>query len=544
MKIGCAQINPTVGDIGGNAEIILDAVREADSRGVDLLLFPELALTGYPPEDLLFKNGFIKDNKKSLMEIAHLIQKFPIVLGFVDEINHKLFNAAAWIEKGRIKHIYHKQHLPNYGVFDERRYFEPGKKTVVSQWEKLRVGITICEDIWINPRELKPFKKSKPDILVNISASPFHTGKIAERHQVTRQCAKILQKPILYCNLVGGQDELVFDGGSYGTLPSGKLGGQCPQFQSGLYIWELDLKKKQIKSNPNTPPVTNTVEEIHGALILGIKDYVNKNKFKKVAVSVSGGIDSAVVAALATEALGPERVVTVTMPSSFNRPETVNDAVTLVNNLGTPLIQIPINDVNQAYLKALKSNFSEMKSGAAEENIQARIRGNLIMALSNKFGWLVLTTGNKSETSTGYCTLYGDMAGGFAVLKDVYKTTVYQLAQFMNQKAGKDIIPQSTIDRPPSAELKEDQKDEDTLGRYVDLDKVLEGYVEQNRSLKEIQKVTGLEEDYIEMVISLVDKNEYKRRQAPPGIKITPRSFGRDHRMPITNQYKPISIDN
>jgi len=543
MKIGIAQINPTVGDIGGNAELILDQIREAEAKGCHLTLFPELVLTGYPPEDLLFKPSFIKDNLIALKDLAHFIKKTTALVGFVDQNKTHLLNSVAWIEDGKIKAVYHKRELPNYGVFDEQRYFTPGKGILVRKCNGIKVAVTICEDIWSEPIKLKPIKSLKPDLILNLSASPFHYGKISNRLGVAQRSGKFLKKPLLYCNMVGGQDELVFDGGSFVQLASGKVVATCPRFTIGLFIVDWDLKKKATRPSIQweSEKALTPIEEIHQALILGIRDYVNKNRFQKAAVAISGGIDSAVVAALAVQALGMDNVICVTMPSRFNQPETIKDAITLATNLGTRLIQIPIEPIFQKYLETLKPTFGDLASNIAEENLQARTRGNLIMALSNKFGWLVLTTGNKSEISTGYCTLYGDTAGGFSVLKDVLKTKVFELAHLINKMGPQDIIPKSIIERPPTAELRENQRDEDWLGPYSELDPIVVGYVEKNMTLRDLKKYTGANEDTLQKIISLIDKNEYKRRQAPPGIKITPRSFGRDHRMPITNRYKPKS---
>lgn len=560
MRIGLAQINPTVGDIAGNAELILDRVKEAEQNNCALVLFPELSLTGYPPEDLLLKPAFIKDNLTALKDLAHLIKKTIAVIGFVDSKNGKNYNAAAWVEKGRIKAVYHKQELPNYGVFDEKRYFEPGRKPCVQRLGPWRIGLTICEDIWVGKKALEPLKKLKPHIAINISASPFHVGKLSTRHTIGINAAAFLKAPVIYCNLVGGQDELVFDGASFVAGPNGKILAQAPQFKDGLFViaslvaegdrakrsastrdsdWKL-ISQRQIASvAPAGLPRNDRTAEIHEALILGLRDYVRKNKFEKVALGISGGIDSALVAALAAEALGPENVVGITMPSQFNSKDTVNDSRQLAANLGITFHEIAIKPVFDLYQQTLAPLFSQTKPNIAEENLQARVRGTLLMAVSNKFGWLILTTGNKSEISTGYCTLYGDTAGGFAVLKDVLKTTVYDLARFINKKAGRAIIPQSIIDRPPTAELRANQKDEDSLGKYADLDPIIVGYVENNKSLDELKKQLGQDASYIKKTISLIDRSEYKRRQAPPGIKITPRAFGRDHRMPMTNRYNP-----
>jgi NAD+ synthase (glutamine-hydrolysing) len=403
---------------------------------------------------------------------------------------------------------------------------------VVVPFKGKRIGLTICEDIWLGDEPLKPLKKLKPEIVLNISASPFHAGKMPLRHAAAARAARFLKAPVLYANTVGGQDELVFDGGSFVMSPTGKVVRQFPQFETGLYSAELPFSFAPA-------PKLSRIEEIYCALVLGIRDYVEKNKFEKVALGVSGGIDSALVAALAVQALGPERVVAVTMPSRYNSDATHSDAVKLAKNLGVELLDIAIQPLYEMFLSTLEPAFRGTEPNIAEENIQARIRGTLLMSLSNKFGWLILTTGNKSEISTGYCTLYGDTAGGFAVLKDVLKTTVYELSRHINTVSEREVIPVSTIDRRPTAELRANQFDEDSLGSYAALDPIIVGYVEQNKSLGELTASLKQDPAYIKKIVTLIDRNEYKRRQAPPGIKITPRSFGRDHRMPITNRYRP-----
>ncbi|MCB4756409.1 MAG: NAD+ synthase [Elusimicrobia bacterium] len=541
MKIGIAQMNPTVGDLSGNRDILLTYLRDAERAGCDLVVFPEMALTGYPTEDLLLKPAFIDDNIKILKSLVPLIDKTAALIGFADHSKGKRYNAAAWIQGRKIKAITHKQFLPNYGVFDEERYFDPGRHFLVVPFQNRRVGITICEDIWKEKRFLVPLKKRKPDFVVNISASPFHAGKLHVREKIVKEAARFLHTPLVYVNLVGGQDELVFDGGSFVALPNGQIKIRFPQFKSGLFCFDLTFQKGRpvVSTQTKQEPPRTLTKEIHEALLSGLRDYVSKNGFQKVAVAVSGGIDSALVAALAQEALGADCVVGITMPSPYNLPETRGDARQLAKNLNVRLIDIPIKPILDSFMSALNPHFEGTAAGIAEENLQARIRGTLMMALSNKFGWLVLTTGNKSETSTGYCTLYGDTAGGFAVIKDVLKTTVYDLARAINKKAGRDLIPQGILTRPPTAELKEDQRDEDTLGPYAQLDPVVVRYVEENASLQELSKEFPGRADYLWKIIGLIDKSEYKRRQAPPGIKITPRSFGRDHRMPITNRYRP-----
>lgn len=537
MRIGLAQINPTVGDINGNTALISHTIDEAVQDNCDLVIFPEMAITGYPPEDLLFKKSFIDQNLTALKIIAAKAKTVQVMLGFVDVKNNKKFNSLAYLENGKIKTIYHKQELPNYGVFDEIRYFSPGNKFISIKNKALTFAPTICEDIWVDAKTLAPLKKLKPDFVVNISASPYHLNKLPLRKKVALRTANALKAPLIYCNLIGGQDELIFDGNSFVILPNGRIPIECPPFQSGLFVFDIKKEKGEFKfrSGIKKTGQKNIPLETKDALVLGIKDYVNKNGFKKVGVAVSGGIDSAVVAALAVEALGPDKVVCVTMPSQYNKNETLEDAQTLGKNLQTETLTIPIQSLLEQYLNTLENHFSGSEPNVAEENLQARIRGNIMMALSNKLGWLILTTGNKSEISTGYCTLYGDTAGGFAVLKDVLKTDVYKLAHLYL-----DVIPRTTLSRAPSAELRENQKDEDSLGSYDELDPIIVEYVENNKSINEIQKKTHQDIDKIKKIVSLIDRSEYKRRQAPPGIKISPRSFGRDHRMPITNRFKHL----
>jgi NAD+ synthase (glutamine-hydrolysing) len=529
MRVAIAQINSTVGDLSGNATLISTTVKKALAAGCDLVLFPELALTGYPPEDLLLKPAFLRDTKKYLAQIARATTGIAAVVGYVDSDKERCFNAAAWIEKGKVAATYHKRQLPNYGVFDEKRYFEPGDSSLTRALKGLRVGVTICEDIWMPGAHLQDLKRDKPDIVVNISASPFHVNKLRQRHAALKPQIQFLKKPFIYCNLVGGQDELVFDGGSFCTDGNGHVTAQCPQFREDLYVVEV-AADRSLSIAGAKPGFLSSIEQIHGALVLGLRDYVRKNRFSKVVIGISGGIDSAVVAALAVEALGPENVIGVTLPSRYNKSETVHDAELLAQNLGIRFESIAIEPLYTTYMTTLQPLFKNTNPGLAEENLQARIRGTILMALSNKFGWLVLTTGNKSEMSTGYCTLYGDMAGGFAVIKDVLKTTVYDLAKHINTQRGRDIVPQATIDRPPTAELRDNQKDEDSLGAYSALDPVIVDYVEKN--------LPASNTPYVKRIRALVDMSEYKRRQSPPGVKITPRAFGRDHRMPITNRYQ------
>jgi len=539
MRLGLAQINPTVGAIDANVKLILANLKKSEQQGCDLTLFPELALPGYPPEDLILKPAFIDDNLTALKSLANAAKTSALVVGFIDRIGSQHFNAAAWVEKGRVKFVYHKTCLPNYGVFDEKRYFYPGSRHKILPYKNIRFALTICEDIW-REEGLKPLKNLASDVILNLSASPYHAGKISHREKVVQKAASFLKKPVFYCNMVGGQDELVFDGGSLVSSAMGKIVGRCRQFEETVFVSDITKKGREISLHPENHPALplNGIQEIYNALVLGLRDYVNKNGFIKVVLGLSGGIDSSLVATIAVKALGKERVVGVTMPSKYNLSETKNDAVKLAQNLNMQIIELPIQNVVEMFLKTLAPSFDSLPPNSAEENLQARIRGTLLMALSNKFGWLVLTTGNKSETSIGYTTLYGDMAGGFAVIKDVLKTTVYDLAKLINQQAKSEIIPTSVIERAPTAELRENQKDEDSLGPYADLDKIIVGYVEENLPLKVLQQKTQLPLDYARRIVQMIDQNEYKRRQSPPGVKITPRAFGRDHRMPITNRYK------
>jgi len=587
IRLALAQINTTVGDLDGNRAKVLSFVDQARRQGADLVIFPELTLTGYPPEDLLLRPQFIQDNLKALYTLAAEIQEPLVIVGFADWEKGKRYNAAALLFEGKVQAIYHKICLPNYGVFDEKRYFEPGSRPLIFHYQGVRFGLNICEDIWIpdGVTEAQAFL-GDAEVILNISCSPYHAGKGREREQMLSERSRHTRTWIAYTNLVGGQDELVFDGMSFVFNPYGEMVRFGRQFEEDLLlqdvdvplVWKIraedvlflhhrvkmkspwDLKTVHLlngkspakqsshpptkaPSGPKPPPSNSTphrmeyLEEIYAALVLGTRDYVRKNGFSTVVIGLSGGIDSALTATIAVDALGPEHVVGVRMPSAFTSPQSLEDAAQLASNLAIRLLDIPIHPIYQSYLKALKPHFGDRPFDVTEENIQARIRGSLLMALSNKFGWLVLTTGNKSETSVGYCTLYGDTAGGFAVIKDVPKTLVYQLATFRNQQEGREIIPQSILTKAPSAELRKDQKDEDTLPPYRILDPILELFVEKEMSPQDIVK-KGYPTEIVRQVVQWVDKNEYKRRQAPPGIKITPRAFGKDRRMPITNRYR------
>jgi len=534
-----------VGDLEGNTKKIIEFIEKGKGKGVDMVVFPELAITGYPPKDLLLKPDFLFENKQRLREIVDACKGISCIVGFVDFIQspkrrgvydvsarlHKrekdLYNAACMIDDGRILGIQYKTHLPNYDIFDEERYFEPAKEHYLFNWKGMRVGVSICEDIWVDESPADIQARRGADFLVNISASPFYSGKSKIRRGIISEKAKRNNVPIAYLNLVGGQDDLVFDGSSCVFDSQGRLIGVAKSFEEDFLISGLiSTSSITIKERP--------IEEVYKALILGIKDYVHKNGFEKVVIGLSGGIDSALTAVLATQALGPSNVLCLYMPSQFSSKRSFEDAKRLASNLGVDFQVIPIQEIYESYLKSLRDIFKGTEFGVTEENIQARIRGNILMAVSNKFGYLVLSTGNKSEFAVGYTTLYGDMAGGLAVLSDVPKTTVYELAHYIN--SIKKVIPESIIKKPPSAELRENQKDEDDLPPYRILDPILHLYIEENRSAKEIEEM-GFKKELVREIIRKVDRNEYKRQQAPVGIKITPKAFGFGRRMPITNRY-------
>jgi len=552
IRIALAQMNSVVGDLKGNADKIIALAKEAQSQGADIISFPELAVTGYPPEDLLFKAQFVDDNLEQLRRIAAYIGDIVCVVGFADRKVNALYNAAAVIHNARIKGIYHKAFLPNYGVFDEERYFNRGKAFPVFGLGKTLMGVNICEDIWHleGPAGIQAYKGAH--LIVNINASPFHMGKDLLREDILKKQAKKYKVFISYTNLVGGQDELVFDGASLIIDDRGRIVAKAAAFKEQLLIAELEVarslkkpdiflkdiaKTKPLLAKPRGFHIKSQAAEVYEALTLGLRDYISKNGFKKAVLGLSGGIDSSLVAAIAVEAIGKENVVGVAMPSMFTSDGSKEDAEILARNLGIEFKVIPIQEIFRIYLDVLKKAFGAVKPDVTEENLQARIRGNILMALSNKFGYLTLNTGNKSEVSCGYCTLYGDMAGGFGVIKDVTKTLVYKLSGHVNEKAGYDVIPARVFKKAPTAELRPNQKDSDTLPEYGLLDRVLKLYVEEDKSLSQIAK-SGTDKAVVERVIRMVDTNEYKRRQAPPGIKITPKAFGRDRRMPITNRYR------
>ncbi len=533
VKVVLAQINPCVGDFAGNSRKIIAALKAARKDKAAIVVFPELALCGYPPEDLLLKPHFARANRHYLNKIVRSAKGLMALVGFVDTCDGRIYNACALIDNGQVKDVYHKVVLPNYGVFDEKRYFTSGEELVCYQTPSHTFAVTICEDIW-NESVIDALKEKDLDFIVNLSSSPFHLGKIPLREKVLSAAAKKTNAFILYCNLVGGQDELVFDGTSKVFSPAGKPVAYAKRFAEDLFGFTLDTKKKY----PARSITTHKEKEAFLALQLGLYDYVRKNGFKKVIVGVSGGIDSAVVVALAKLSLGAKNVAALIMPSRYTSKGTFGDAKKICKNLGIKYSVLPIDPIMDVYRECLKPCFASVKKAKedkTEENIQARIRGNLLMAFSNKFGYLVLNTGNKSEVSCGYCTLYGDMVGGFGLIKDVHKTLVYKLARYINRIHG-DVIPLSILKRAPSAELKADQRDQDTLPEYPLLDGILKAYIEKDLSRDAII-AKGYKKNIVEKVLKMVDHNEYKRRQSPVGIKITPRALGRDRRMPITNKF-------
>jgi NAD+ synthase (glutamine-hydrolysing) len=573
LRIAMAQVNTTVGDFAGNRQKILEAVDRAKALGVDLVTLPELAICGYPPEDLLFKPQFIAENLRSLEKVVEASSGISVIVGFADA-KKDIYNAAAVIHDGKLVGVYHKIFLPNYGVFDENRYFRPGDSCPVYTIAGVGVGVTICEDIWYEVGPASVQASAGAEVIVNISASPYHFGKGNVREEMIAKRARDNTAIFAYNNLVGGQDELVFDGGGLVLDEKGRLLARGEQFEEDMILADLDVaavaqarrqdpkwQKKAASAKGQLWPVTRATlsekpfstekpalsprkvktrslpAEIYDALVLGTGDYITKNGFKKVLIGLSGGIDSSLVAAIAVDALGGLNVVGVAMPSRYSSAGSLSDAELLAKNLGIKLLQIPIEKVFQAYHDTLTEAFKGMKPDVTEENIQARIRGNILMALSNKFGWLVLPTGNKSEMATGYTTLYGDMAGGFAVIKDVPKTMVYELARYRNHLDDVELIPSSVMDKPPSAELRPEQKDIDTLPPYELLDPVLKAYVEEDKSVEDIIALS-IDAEVVKKAARLVDGSEYKRRQAPPGVKITTRAFGRDRRLPITNRFK------
>ena len=532
LRIALAQINTTVGDIPGNARKILDGVARAREAGAAIVVFPELAISGYPPEDLLLRLSFIEENLSAWREIARRVKGITAVVGFVDrDAKGRNYNAAGIASGGRIRGVYRKMHLPNYGVFDEVRYFSPGKEPMLFAAGRSAIGVTVCEDIWVHRGPLPREAKAGARLILNLSSSPYHAGKWETRRELVAGHATASRCPVAYCNLVGGQDELVFDGGSMVVSAKGRLLARAKMFEEDLLLCDVDGEEE----GGRISPAPKDDEEIFRALVLGTRDYVEKNRFPGAIIGLSGGIDSSLVAVIAAEALGPKRVLGVTLSSPYTAQMSVEDAHALARNLGIRVIDLSIGEIFRTIGSELAEPFRGYPADTTEENIQARIRGMILMALSNKFGHLVLTTGNKSEMSVGYATLYGDMAGGFAVIKDLFKTSVYGLSRYYNRACGRAVIPERVLTRPPSAELAPDQKDSDALPAYEVLDPILRMYVEEDQSVPGMV-TAGYPEEVVLRVVSLVDRSEYKRRQAPPGVKITPRALGKDRRMPITNR--------
>ncbi len=535
MRIALAQINPTVGDITGNEQLIARQIAAARDRGAAIVLLPELAITGYPPEDLLLKEHFLADARAAIDRLAAQTHGIAAVVGFPERAD-VVYNSAAILRDGAIVSIYRKLHLPNYGVFDEARYFTPSPGGGLIDVQGATLGLTICEDIWIEGPPESDEAAAGARIILNISASPYHVGKGLEREAMVAQRARDNGAAFVFCALVGGQDELVFDGHSFVMDRDGELIARAPQFAEHLLVCDVDADGR---GEPGEiAPLLATDDEIYAALVLGTHDYVTKNGFEHVVIGLSGGIDSTLVTLIAADALGADRVTCVTMPSRYSSDGTRGDAHLLAENLGVELLELPIETARTAYDEMLAGPFEGRPEDLTEENLQARIRGNLLMALSNKFGWLVLTTGNKSEMAVGYSTLYGDSAGGFAVIKDVPKQVVYRLVAARRRRdADRDPVPDTIVTRPPSAELRADQRDDDSLPPYEVLDAILEGYVEEDLG-REALVARGLPAADVDRIVRLVDLAEYKRRQNPPGIKITEKAFGRDRRVPITNRYR------
>lgn len=575
LRIGLAQFNPTVGDLGGNTRRMVEWIERAREEGCHLVVFPELAVTGYPPEDLVLKPSFVRDNLRYRDQVVAASAGIAVIGGFVD-LDLDIHNAAFIAYDGELKGVYHKVYLPNYGVFDEERYFRRGTRSPIYVLGGIRIGVSICEDAWYPTGPISLQAQAGAELLVNINGSPFHAGKRRSREMMIATRAMDSRAFMAWVNTVGGQDELVFDGNSVVFDPDGALVAHAGSFREDLLVADVDvgvvfgerLRDTRLRRESLTParvdleltetviserplarpegparqPITAPLEgpaEVYAALVTGVGDYVRKTgAFSKVVFGLSGGVDSSLTAAVAVDALGADSVVGVLMPSRHTSSASLEDAAELAEALGIQTYEIPIEPVRAAYDTVLAPVFGDRPKDTTEENIQARIRGNLVMALSNKFGWMVLTTGNKSEVATGYCTLYGDMAGGYSALKDIPKTLVYELCRYRNSVGPHPVIPARVLEKAPSAELRDDQRDQDSLPPYDELDPILRGYVENDRSFEELV-AAGHDPEIVRRVVQLVDVNEYKRRQAAPGVKITPRAFGRDRRMPITNRYRP-----
>lgn len=571
VRIALAQINPTVGDFEGNLKKIVEFIGSAKDKEADIVVFPELAITGYPPEDLILKPSFVNKNYEYLNRLKKESNDIVVIVGGL-EVEEDIYNSAFVLYEGEIKGSYRKWHLPNYGVFDENRYFQKGDSITILDIEGYKFGISICEDIWYPENPINIYAIEGCELVFNLNASPYSTGKQKKREEMVKTRSRDNIISIAYVNIVGGQDELVFDGGSFVVDPSGNILARADFFKEDLLVLDIDLdqifryrlkdnrlrnlrlskrddykisyiklnhtiKDKSIQIQNSVSPDRDEIENIYAALVLGLRDYIHKNGFKKVVIGLSGGVDSSLVATIAVDALGSENTKGVLMPSPYTSKESIEDALELAKNLNIETFTIPISDIFDKYLVEFKEIFKNTKPDTTEENLQARIRGNILMALSNKFGWIVLATGNKSEMSVGYSTLYGDMVGGFAVIKDVLKTKVYQLCHYRNSISK--VIPDRVLTKPPSAELRPNQTDEAELGPYPVVDRIIQMYVEQDYSVDEIVKL-GFEEAVVKKIVRLIDINEYKRRQAPIGIKITERAFGKDRRMPIVNRFTKL----
>jgi NAD+ synthase (glutamine-hydrolysing) len=569
MRLALAQMNSVVGDLDGNRDRIAARIDEARAAGADVVLLPELVVTGYPPEDLLLRPGFVRAARRTVDELARATRGIVALVG-APHLDADLYNACFVLAGGEVRAVYRKRFLPNYGVFDEDRYFAPGNDLLLLRFGDAVVGPTICEDVWQPGPPATDLALAGAQLVANISASPFHVGKDREREEMLRVRARDNACFVAFCNAVGGQDELIFDGHSIVIDDEGELVARAPGFEEALLVVDVDPvaaigrrlrdvrrralareraeapaatsldfgepREQPAPAEPGCAPLLDDLEQMRSALVLGLRDYVGKNGFGDVVIGLSGGIDSALTAALAVEALGADRVHGVSMPSRYSSEGTRTDAGRLAESLGIDFRELPIEPVVEAFGGALAPEFAGRDPDLTEENLQARVRGTLLMALSNKFGWLVVATGNKSELSVGYSTLYGDLAGGFALLKDVYKTDVFRLARRLNESAGRALIPESIVERAPSAELRADQRDEDSLPPYAQLDEVLKAYVELDRSREELAE-DGFDPSVVDRALAMIDRAEYKRRQAPPGVKLHPKAFGRDRRTPITNHW-------